>query len=334
MKATVLTSSTLKQPSSDQKTCRFSHHLILSNNNLKTSQPERPRAAPRKKTAVRKKTKCPISDRIQLLKLPVRKRTSSLPKGPARKKSKCPFSEKSNVPIDTPTHRSIKPKSDFSNIPTDLSRKKTPCNKSLKVLFSSQKPPLRKTAKPARTTSIQPQSPSSSSNKPRVPAPSVHKPRLSFSSKPKLPEKKRFRLKFSFKLHYSIIFRQRTCPCRAPGFPFRFSFRPPLPQDRPRFSSRFESVICEGRLGQFACPDGQRIRVESAVYGRQDEHTCVNYSTYGTKQNTACRRDVTPILREMCDHQTVCYIYVDNEEMGGDPCPRTHKYLSFTASCF
>eukprot|EP00064_Thunnus_orientalis_P018384 superscaffoldBa00004221_g18483 len=110
-----------------------------------------------------------------------------------------------------------------------------------------------------------------------------------------------------------------------------FSIQPAPPQDT--VPSAFEGLICEGQLGQFRCFHGKTLRVESAVYGRQNKYMCWSFKRYRIKQSTNCRRDVTVTLQNLCDDKAVCYIRVTNAAMGGDPCPYTYKYLSVTTRC-
>ncbi|XP_030294851.1 L-rhamnose-binding lectin CSL3-like isoform X2 [Sparus aurata] len=122
---------------------------------------------------------------------------------------------------------------------------------------------------------------------------------------------------------------KRKLPTFPLGFPL-FNNLYPVQSTRP---SSFEGVICEGKSGQFRCLHRKTIKIESAVYGRQKENVCLSSKLYGTKQSTSCRRDVTTTLGNLCDGNTVCYVHVTNAVMGGDPCPHTYKYLSFSARC-
>ncbi|XP_065819366.1 neurofilament heavy polypeptide-like isoform X1 [Labrus bergylta] len=299
----------------------------------------KPRCGLRTNPKVREKTKCPMSNNPLVT---ISRKPNGL-KVPARTKPKCPFSKNLKVPVKKQN------KCPISNKPSSLlDSQKVPVRKRTKCPISNNpKVPAREKSK--CPFSRNPKVPISNNKQPRFPisniskcqlktkkiVPSSKKPNVSFGNKPKMPNTNDFRIKIRFRLRFFISFRPRMCLCRGSAFHSRFPFlfKPPPPQNTPSVSSKFESVICEGRLGQFACPDGQRIQIESAVYGRQNERMCWTYNIYRKNQNTNCRRDVTAILRNMCDHKTLCYIYVDNKEMGGDPCPRTYKYVQFTASC-
>ncbi|XP_036975090.1 rhamnose-binding lectin-like [Acanthopagrus latus] len=128
-------------------------------------------------------------------------------------------------------------------------------------------------------------------------------------------------------------YRAKSANIRRPAFPLGFPLFNNLNPLQNTHPSSFEGMICGGKFGQFRCFHRKTIKIESAFYGRLKENVCLSSKLYGTKQSTSCRRDVTTTLGKLCNGDAVCYIHATNAVMGGDPCPHTYKYLSFSARC-
>ena len=86
--------------------------------------------------------------------------------------------------------------------------------------------------------------------------------------------------------------------------------------------------ICALRTKTFSCPYGSKMWIENAMYGRLTDKIC----GYGSLRNMSCSSDVTEIVRKQCQNNMVCKLQVTNE-VYGDPCPGTFKYLQINYRC-
>lgn len=79
------------------------------------------------------------------------------------------------------------------------------------------------------------------------------------------------------------------------------------------------------------CPN-RFIFIEDAMYGRtQDGTEC----WHKLIQDTDCTSTKSKaIIKRKCDGVLECSIKVGNYELGGDPCPGTHKYLEVHYICY
>lgn len=78
------------------------------------------------------------------------------------------------------------------------------------------------------------------------------------------------------------------------------------------------------------CPAGI-IFIETAIYGRtQGIRVCPNSFIQDTKCTST---ESQAIIKSKCDGKSECRINVANYELGGDPCPGTHKYLEVHYIC-
>ncbi|XP_074528851.1 uncharacterized protein LOC141792003 [Halichoeres trimaculatus] len=309
-----------------------------------------------RKGPVKKTTKCPLS-KIKNINVSNKPKCpfNKYQKVPAKKNRTCPLKKNPPVTTDKKTKSPPHIKKPVAMIHKQASLSSVRLSVPLR---NKPKPPpgnkpehsLKKKTKRSVANKIPTAHTSSGSKCPFEMPPSKKttqlktKDKVPLSSKPKLSTKQKMDILINYQIRLFISLKFASCvPCRR-----RLALQPLFPPLFPIYiprsslqnllgtsssSSLFESTICEGRLGQFQCPYGERIQIESAFYGRQNLHECLNYSMYGKKQNTNCRRDVTAIMSDMCNNRRLCYIYVDNEEMRGDPCPYTYKYMHFTASC-
>ena len=89
-------------------------------------------------------------------------------------------------------------------------------------------------------------------------------------------------------------------------------------------------IICEKQKGIISCQNGKRIDVLNANFGRLDRHTC----PHGPMRNINCLSgNSLQIVQGMCNGQTRCELEVQNNLLGGDPCPGTFKYLKVKYRC-
>nr|XP_054770118.1 L-rhamnose-binding lectin CSL1-like [Lytechinus pictus] len=83
-------------------------------------------------------------------------------------------------------------------------------------------------------------------------------------------------------------------------------------------------IICEDQHGVIDCGENL-ISISSSVYGRTDASTC------GLSYTTDCVLDVVPEL-VFCNGQSQCTVEAEND-LFGDPCSGTQKYLNITYTC-
>lgn len=74
------------------------------------------------------------------------------------------------------------------------------------------------------------------------------------------------------------------------------------------------------------------IFIEDAMFGRtQDGSVCRSDKI---KDTNCTSRESKAIIKRKCDEVLECSIKVENDELGGDPCPGTHKYLEVHYICY
>lgn len=87
-------------------------------------------------------------------------------------------------------------------------------------------------------------------------------------------------------------------------------------------------IVCEGE-GSTPIECSTSIHIISAVYGRTDEATCPS-SHIKTSQ---CLDDhALSMIRQLCENKKSCHVNANND-LYGDPCPGTYKYLNITFHC-
>ena len=88
-------------------------------------------------------------------------------------------------------------------------------------------------------------------------------------------------------------------------------------------------IICERQWEVISCQNGTRIDVLTANYGRLDQHTCLNK----VMSNTNCRSaNSLQIVQGKCNGKNSCELVVNNQVFG-DPCKGTFKYLKIRYRC-
>ncbi|XP_070568451.1 L-rhamnose-binding lectin CSL3-like [Ptychodera flava] len=84
--------------------------------------------------------------------------------------------------------------------------------------------------------------------------------------------------------------------------------------------------VCEHKTVSLSCPRG-KINVLSANYGRTENYVCGNYAV------TDCRADNSlSLVSGQCDGKSTCDVRASNDVFG-DPCWGTFKYLDVTYEC-
>lgn len=79
------------------------------------------------------------------------------------------------------------------------------------------------------------------------------------------------------------------------------------------------------------CPN-EIIFIEGAMFGRtQDGGVCQSTLIKDTDCTSTASK---AIIKSKCDGKSECSIKVENNELGGDPCPGTHKYLEVHYICY
>ncbi|XP_052761693.1 L-rhamnose-binding lectin CSL3-like [Mya arenaria] len=89
-------------------------------------------------------------------------------------------------------------------------------------------------------------------------------------------------------------------------------------------------ILCEGAIGYLNCPPGRRLVIYAANYGRTRANICPDPSN----QNTACISSTTlQKVKTMCQDRRRCQVQAKNE-MFGDTCVGTNKYLTVEYECW
>ncbi|KAK3108990.1 hypothetical protein FSP39_020343 [Pinctada imbricata] len=88
-------------------------------------------------------------------------------------------------------------------------------------------------------------------------------------------------------------------------------------------------LICEHTKETLSCPDGEKIAIIYANYGRKDSEPC----PHSQRSDTNCvSANSLRILREDCQGKRSCQLEATNAKFG-DPCVGTFKYLELRYEC-
>ncbi|XP_054602267.1 L-rhamnose-binding lectin SML-like [Nothobranchius furzeri] len=90
-------------------------------------------------------------------------------------------------------------------------------------------------------------------------------------------------------------------------------------------------ILCENSTIHPMCDAGWIIYVDSADYGRHDSTTCSFGRPPSELQNTSCST-LADVVAENCTGENSCSITASNDVFG-DPCVGTFKYLDVTYEC-
>ena len=89
------------------------------------------------------------------------------------------------------------------------------------------------------------------------------------------------------------------------------------------------NVTCESCTACLRCNSGETVSVISALYGRQTDSLCRHESI----RTTDCSAEgVLDVVQQRCDGLEICSVPASNE-IFGDPCHRTYKYLNIRYTC-
>eukprot|EP00300_Choanocystis_sp_HF-7_P015934 c19233_g1_i2.p1 GENE.c19233_g1_i2~~c19233_g1_i2.p1 ORF type:complete len:585 (+),score=127.87 c19233_g1_i2:33-1787(+) len=103
----------------------------------------------------------------------------------------------------------------------------------------------------------------------------------------------------------------------------------PTPIIEPEHGVLFAQA-CEGSVAELSCPNGV-VTILDAVYGRSDATTCA--SEFGAVDNVACVAPTSlAVVNNLCADQPWCTVSATNDVFG-DPCVGTYKYLSIAYRC-
>uniref|UniRef100_A0A8C4R220 SUEL-type lectin domain-containing protein n=1 Tax=Eptatretus burgeri TaxID=7764 RepID=A0A8C4R220_EPTBU len=90
-------------------------------------------------------------------------------------------------------------------------------------------------------------------------------------------------------------------------------------------------LSCERYRIDLRCPGSDVILIESANYGRTDNHICD--SDPSKMENVHCYLPETfKIMSQRCNNRTQCVV-VAGDEVFKDPCPGTYKFLEVQYEC-
>ena len=90
------------------------------------------------------------------------------------------------------------------------------------------------------------------------------------------------------------------------------------------------SIVCENEIVHISCEANQTISVTSASYGRNSGTICPTTSGSSTR---GCRAaDSLTIVQDLCDGRQTCSVPARNNVFG-DPCQNTYKYLYIEHCC-
>eukprot|EP00058_Branchiostoma_floridae_P005905 XP_002591393.1 hypothetical protein BRAFLDRAFT_86900 [Branchiostoma floridae] len=91
-------------------------------------------------------------------------------------------------------------------------------------------------------------------------------------------------------------------------------------------------IACEGLVINLRCPSHRVIFIEGANYGRTDNLTCARNPR--RMRNTNCRHpDSLKIMSDRCNSHSSCKVGALDATFGGDPCPKTYKFLEVHFKC-
>ncbi|XP_064639552.1 L-rhamnose-binding lectin ELEL-1-like [Lineus longissimus] len=89
--------------------------------------------------------------------------------------------------------------------------------------------------------------------------------------------------------------------------------------------------ICQYKEAAITCAGDTVIHVMKANFGRTDRDICPDPLH---AHNTHCHSHHSlAIVKRLCDGKHHCHVHVDNEDLGGNPCPGTYKYLHLEVHC-
>ena len=91
----------------------------------------------------------------------------------------------------------------------------------------------------------------------------------------------------------------------------------------------FSALACEGYKLNLVCPGEEVLHINSLEYGRSDNDTCQHPSINMTDCVTS---EPLEQVSNLCNGRPDCSIFIYNNLLG-DPCPGTYKYLLLDHLC-
>ena len=88
-------------------------------------------------------------------------------------------------------------------------------------------------------------------------------------------------------------------------------------------------TVCEHERRRISCAKGEKLYIKGASYGRQSRDICPSPQM----RDIHCRSKTSEEkVEELCDGQGKCTLHASNNVFG-NPCPGTFKYLKVTYNC-
>nr|C0HK24.1 RecName: Full=L-rhamnose-binding lectin ELEL-1 [Echinometra lucunter] len=89
--------------------------------------------------------------------------------------------------------------------------------------------------------------------------------------------------------------------------------------------------VCEGSSLTISCPQkGAGISIARAIYGRTKTQVC---PSDGATSNVNCKAsNALNVVRDLCRGKSSCTVEASNDVFG-DPCMHTYKYLELSYDC-
>ena len=95
--------------------------------------------------------------------------------------------------------------------------------------------------------------------------------------------------------------------------------------------------VCEDDTLKIDCHERKKPQFTGVMYGRQSKKYCKTLGMSMFWWSKKCRSTVAPQkLQEICDDidgRGICTVKITNENLGGDPCRGTRKYIEVDYTC-
>merc|ERR1712013_306633 len=102
-----------------------------------------------------------------------------------------------------------------------------------------------------------------------------------------------------------------------------------LLQQSMAYSPINRQIVCEDRASTISCPVGRVIKIQRASYGRTSAYLCPHEEIRTTKCSSGYSYDK---VSSSCNGGKSCKLVASNE-IFGDPCGGTYKYLDVRYTC-
>ncbi|XP_065653497.1 coadhesin-like isoform X2 [Hydra vulgaris] len=91
-------------------------------------------------------------------------------------------------------------------------------------------------------------------------------------------------------------------------------------------------VFCDFSSSSIRCPDRSMILIQSALYGRNNNQLCPTKITVNLSKCNL--RNITGVVRNMCNGKNSCFILPKTDEVNPDPCINVTKYTIVNYNCY